>query len=117
MLQGQHIIDIVNTYLEIALNSGLVGLGFFLAFFATILVGMLRVLKFEIVRKMELGAYMHASIATLVAMLVTIGTVSFIDYIPYVVWSFAGLCVALIRIAHQGQVVKGHATDAIRVAA
>jgi hypothetical protein len=29
----------------------------------------------------------------------TIATVSSIDVIPYLYWSFAGLCVALIRIA------------------
>jgi hypothetical protein len=46
---------------------------------------------------MGLDAYMHA----LMAMLVTIGTVCFIDHVPYVFWSFAGLSAALIRIAYQ----------------
>src|SRR3974390_968308 len=44
MLQGQHIIDVVNTYLAMALESGLVGLGIFLAFTATILAGLWRAL-------------------------------------------------------------------------
>jgi O-antigen ligase len=117
MMQGQHIIDVVNTYLAIALNSGLVGLGFFLAIFVTILIGLRRVLKFEVVRKTGLGAYMRASMATLVAILVTIGTVSFIDYISYVCWSFTGLCVALIRIAYQERAAVARAADPIRVLA
>ena len=50
MMQGEHIIDIVNTYLEIALRSGLVGLSLFVGVFATILLRLRRVLKFRGVR-------------------------------------------------------------------
>ena len=117
MLQGQHIVDIVNTYLEVALRSGLVGLGLFLGFFATILIGLWRVHKFKVVREIGLGVCIRASMATLVAMMVTIGTVSFIDYIPYVCWSFAGLCVALIRIVYQERAAVARAANMIRVPA
>src|SRR5262249_38183537 len=90
MLQGQHIVDVVNTYLAIALDSGLVGLGFFLSFFVTVLIGLWRLLKLEVVRKTGLGTYVRALMATLLAILVTIATVSSIDYVPYVYCSFAG---------------------------
>jgi O-antigen ligase len=117
MVQGEQIIDIVNTYLEIALDSGLVGLGFFLGFFATILIGLWRVLKFEVIRDLGFGAYIRASMATLVAMLVTIATVSSIDFIPLVYWSFAGLCVALIRIAYRERAAVARAAVASQVLA
>jgi O-antigen ligase len=99
MLQGEGIIDIVNTYLRVALNSGLVGLSLFLCFFAAILIGLRRVAKFGVVKGENFSAYARALIATLIAILVTIGTVSSTDFVPYVYWSFSGLCVALIRIA------------------
>jgi O-antigen ligase len=103
LLQGQHIIDVVNTYVAIALESGLVGLGVFLAFSATILLGLWRAFKLKSTRKTDVGNYIRASMALYVAIMVTIGTVSFIDFIPYIFWSFAGLCVALIRIAYREQ--------------
>ena len=117
MMQGEHIIDIVNSYLKIALDSGLVGLGFFLSIFAAILIGLWRVLKFAAVRDIGLSAYVRASMATLIAILVTIGTVSSVDYIPWVYWSIAGLCVALIRIAYRERAAAMYAADVSRVLA
>ena len=101
MMQGEHIIDIVNTYLEITLKSGLVSLSLFIGIFAAIILRLRRVLKFRDVNDVNFNTCVRASIATLIAMLVTIATVSSIDFIPYVYWSFAGLCVALIRIAYR----------------
>ena len=40
MIQGQGIIDVVNTYIQVALNTGLVGLGLFVLFFAAVLAGL-----------------------------------------------------------------------------
>jgi O-antigen ligase len=117
LIQGQHIIDVVNTYLEIALNFGLIGLGLFASFFASVLVGLWRVRKFQVLQNMGLDAYMRASMATLVAILVTIGTVSSVDYIPYVYWSFAGICVALVRVAYKERATVAGDADAIRVPA
>lgn len=117
MIQGEHIIDIVNTYLKVALDSGLVGLAFFLSFFTTILIGLWRVLKFKVVRELGLDTSVRASIATLAAILVTIATVSSVDFIPYVYWSFAGLCVALIRIAYLERTAVVGVTQPYRVPA
>jgi O-Antigen ligase len=94
-------IDIVNTYLEIALYSGLVGLSMFVGIFGTILIGLRRVLKFQASADANYNTYVRASIAILLAILVTIATVSSIDFIPYIYWSFAGLSVALIRIGYK----------------
>jgi O-antigen ligase len=109
----ERMVDIVNTYLEIALDSGLVSLGFFFCFFTAILIGLWRVRKFAIFQEMGFGDCVRGSIATLVAIIVTIATVSFIDYIPYICWSFAGICVALIRIAYQERAAVARAADAI----
>jgi O-antigen ligase len=96
MLQGEGIIDLVNSYLQVALKSGLIGLSLFLGFFVTILIGLRRLLK-----DIYVSEFAGASIATLVAILVTIATVSSVDFIPFVYWSFAGLSVALIRIGYR----------------
>jgi O-antigen ligase len=101
LMQGEHIVDVVNTFLNVALRTGLVGLALFLAFFAAILIGLWRVRKFPVIRQAGLAGFPRALMATLIGMMVTMGTVSFIDFIPYVCWSFAGLCVAFIRIAYR----------------
>ncbi len=101
MMQGEHIIDIVNSYLEITLRSGLIGLGLFISFFAAILIGLRRVLKFQAVTDRNFKACVRASIGILISMLVTIATVSIVDFIPYVLWPFAGICVALIRVGYK----------------
>ena len=105
MMQGQGIIDVVNTYLDIALSYGLVGLGLFLSFFGSILIGLRRVSQ-----QGGFNASARALIATLVAILVTIATVSSVDFIPYVYWSIAGLSVALIRIAYNERALHMGAT-------
>ena len=84
----------------VALNSGMVGLSLFLGFFAAILIGLWQVAKYDAYQKLGLGNCARALAATSPLQdLVTIATVSSIDFIPYVYWSFAGLCVAFIRIA------------------
>jgi hypothetical protein len=101
MVQGEQIIDVVNSYLEIALKFGVVGLGLFLACFVTILIGLWRVLKTTLAQEVEINVCTRALMATLLAILVTIATVSPVDFIPYVYWSIAGLSVALIRVAYK----------------
>lgn len=45
MVQGQGIIDIVNTYLNLALRFGVVGLALFVAFFASALLSLRKTLR------------------------------------------------------------------------
>jgi hypothetical protein len=116
LIQGQGIIDIVNHYLKLALDYGLVGLGCFLAFFATILIGLRRVLKFSTFRNSELNVCARAAMSTLLAILVTLGTASSIDFIPYVYWSFGGLCVALVRIAYKERAAVARGAYARQIA-
>jgi hypothetical protein len=101
--------------LVVMLRSGLIGLSLFLGFFATILIGLRRVAKIDAVQDLGFSVFVRASVATLLAILVTIGTVSSVSFIPYVYWSFAGLCVALIRIAYRQRAAVARASYARQV--
>ncbi len=99
MIQGEGIIDIVNTYLFVALKSGLIGLALFAGFFIAIALGIyksFRRLQDKDDETLRLG---RALLATLAGVLLTITTVSSISVIPVVYWSVAGLGVAYIEMA------------------
>ena len=99
MIQGEGIIDIVNTYIGIALSFGLIGLTIFVAFFATTLYGIRKGMR-EFPDKDDEGRRLgRALFATLAGILVTIVTVSSITVIPVVYWSVAGLGVAYAQMA------------------
>jgi O-Antigen ligase len=104
LLQGEGIIDTVNSYLAIALDAGVIGLSLFVAFFASVMLGLYRVIKRRFTTERSyLNKYARVGLGTLLGILVTIGTTSSIDYVPYIYWSFGGLCVALIRIARASE--------------
>jgi O-antigen ligase len=89
--QGQGIIDIVNTYAAIALTSGLSGLSTFLAVFAAILwVGAKRMTDGTIAGSVERTTG-QALLASLLACLFVIFSVSSISVIPVLYWLLAGL--------------------------
>lgn len=96
--QGQGIIDIVNTYLQIGLKSGLIGLGLFVSFFFVILFRLHKVFKIVRVEHPIFANYCRAYIATLVGILITIFTTSHVGQIVYIYWIFGGLGIALSRI-------------------
>lgn len=94
MVQGQGIVDIVNTYVAVALEFGLVGLALFVGIFLAIGHSLFR----ACFRYRGADAIlMRALTATLGAILLTIGTVSSVTMIPYIYWAFAGVCVASLR--------------------
>ena len=95
MIQGQGIIDIVNSYLQVALEFGLAGLVLFTGYFAYIAV------KLAVAfRAGETTDINHAALlGILVGMLFTISTTSSVTFIPYVYWAFSGLCVAALKVA------------------
>ncbi|MCU1761126.1 O-antigen ligase family protein [Pseudomonas sp. 14P_8.1_Bac3] len=100
MIQGEGIIDIVNTYIGVALSFGLVGLTLFVAFFATVLLGIRKAMR-SFPKDDETRRLGRALLATLVGILVTIVTVSSITIIPVVYWSVAGLGVAYIQMTRR----------------
>jgi len=96
MRQGQGIIDIVNSYLSIALSSGLVGLTLFLSIFGSVILGIMKAMR-GLVSSNELHLLGRSLLATIVGMLVIIFTVSSITVIPVIYWSIAGIGLAYIR--------------------
>lgn len=97
--QGQGIIDIVNTYLQVGLKSGLIGLGLFLAFFASVVFALRKALKTARTRDPVFANYCRAYLATLIGILLTIFTTSSEGQIPDIYWAFGAIGIALARIA------------------
>ncbi len=95
MIQGQGIIDIVNTYIGVALNSGLVGLTLFCGFFASILLPLWRNQPADEAAQ----ALRRSLLASLSAILLIIFTVSPIGVIASLYWSLAALALAFL-LAH-----------------
>ena len=107
MRQGEGIIDIVNSYLSVALETGFVGLGLFVGFFVMTLVGMFRAMLSISDKASEEYLLGRVLLSTLIAILITISTVSSITFIPIVYWSVAGLGVAyanMIKKQKRGQI-------------
>ncbi len=104
MIQGQGIIDVVNTYLLIALKTGFAGLGLFIGFFGLIAWRMYQTLR----RLPDKGGDLHvlgrSLLATLLAALAIIFTVSDISVIPVIYWSVAGLGVAYVQMIRNGEI-------------
>jgi hypothetical protein len=87
-------IDVVNTYVEILLVSGFVGLSLFVTFFVSVAFGVLRQVRAMQGSGDERGVAGRAVFAALAGTAVTIFTVSSITSIPIVYWSLAGMAVA-----------------------
>ncbi len=92
--QGQGIIDIVNSYLGVALGSGMVGLTLFAGFFVTVAVGIFKSMRTLADQNGELYLLGRVLFSTLLGILVIIFTVSSITVVPVIYWSVAGLGVA-----------------------
>jgi hypothetical protein len=100
MIQGDGIIDIVNTYLNLALRVGLVGLGCSWRSSSACCGGSQghAGIPDKDDEQRQLG---QALLATLVGILVIIFTVSSITVIPVVYWSVAGLSVAYMQMVRR----------------
>jgi O-antigen ligase len=91
----------VNTYINVALQVGLVGLTLFVAFFVTVLLGIRKAMRSFPDKDDERRRLGRALLATLAGIMVTIVTVSSITFIPIVYWSVAGLGVAYVQMARK----------------
>lgn len=98
MIQGDGIIDIVNTYINLALRVGLVGLTLFVAFFITILLSIRKAMLAIPDKDDERRQLGRTLLATLAGILVIIFTVSSITVIPVVYWSVGGMGVAYAQM-------------------
>jgi O-antigen ligase len=96
--QGQGIIDIVNTYAGIALESGFVGLALFVGFFAACAAALLRGMRAYPADSGE-RALGRGLLAALACIALTVSSVSRISMVPMVYWLVGGLAIAYGRIA------------------
>lgn len=100
---GVGIIDIVNTYLQIALEVGLVGLSAFIGFFITTLVSIYKAMRTVRNKNAEERLLGQVLFATLTAILVIIFTVSNITFVPIIYWSIAGLGIAYAQMIQKAR--------------
>jgi hypothetical protein len=101
MVQGQGIIDLVNSYIQIALEYGFVGVLLFVSIFLSVLRGLRRSIRALPLEDVELRQMGVGLMATLCGVLVTIATVSSLGFIPLLYWSLAGLGGAYIRMVER----------------
>lgn len=92
LIQGEGIIDVVNSFLGVALTYGLVGLTLFCGVFAASAWGVWTGIRGSAPGS-EASILGRSLLAVLAGVLVTITTVSSIGVVPVVYWIVAGLCV------------------------
>jgi hypothetical protein len=93
MVQGQGIIDLVNSYLAIALFYGMTGLSLFAGFFVSILARINHARR-QFPPESESAVLGRSLLATVAGALIIIATVSSINVIPTVYWTLAGIGMA-----------------------
>jgi hypothetical protein len=98
LVQGQGIVDLVNTYVGVGLSSGVVGLALFSGFFLSVALGIYRAMRGVRGKNDEQYLLGQALLATLLGVMVIIFTVSPITIVPVVYWSVAGVGAAYVRM-------------------
>lgn len=98
MKQGGGIIDIVNTYLRVTLETGYVGLTLFVSIFISAMLSVRRYLKIVRDKKDPLHILGRSLIAILAGIMITIATASSIATVPIMYWSMVGLALAYTQI-------------------
>ncbi len=93
MVQGQGIIDLVNTYLGVALFYGAIGVSLFVGFFISVLIHINRARQ-QPFSNPEAALLGRSLLATLAGALLIIATVSNVGVIPTLYWSLAGMGMA-----------------------
>ncbi len=101
MRQGQGIIDIVNSYIQVALSSGGIGLLFFLLIFLSLIRGCFFMTKKLPNTEVELINMGKVLFAMLVATAMTIFSVSSIDYIPVMYWTLISIAAAYLKVCNK----------------
>lgn len=98
------LVDLVNTYVVIALGRGMVGLSLFLGIFIAVMFGVFKGMRSVIDKNDEHHVLGRALLATLVGIMIIIATVSPILHIPTMYWLVAGLGVGYARMLARGRV-------------
>lgn len=98
MTQGEGIVDIVNQYLWIVLERGLIGLMLFVGFFSIIIFQLFVHINNSINENNDTLLLGRTLFACLIATMVTITTVSGILVLPVIYWALGGLSLAYCRM-------------------
>ncbi|MEQ1738581.1 MAG: O-antigen ligase family protein [Methyloglobulus sp.] len=98
MRQGQGIIDLVNSYIGLVLPYGIVGLSLFLIIFLGLSYRCYFILKRIPPSEVDLLRMGRALFAILASIMLMIATVSSIDYIPVLYWTFAAIVAAYLKV-------------------
>ena len=114
--QGEGIIDMVNSYMGVAMYSGLVGVALFAGAFVSNLLGLFGCLRRLEDKSSEEFAIGRALLATLFGVMVSIATLSSIDAVPVVYWCLVGTCSAYLHQARAAaaEVMTTAAADSSR---
>lgn len=96
MIQGQGIIDIVNTYIGVALNYGVIGFTLFSGFFAIILWRLWQT-QSHLPMDDEQRILGRSLLATLSGIVLMISSVSSIIVVPHIYWIISGISVAWLH--------------------
>lgn len=106
MVQGEGIVDIVNSYIGVMLGSGYVGLGLLLGYFALLILAIFKGMRRVADRNSEEYLCGRSLFASLLAVLVTIFTMSGIGVVPAVYWSLGGLIFSYVRVTNPARISK-----------
>jgi O-Antigen ligase len=101
MRQGEGIIDLVNTFIQIALPYGVFGLFLFLTIFLGLLFRCYFILKRIPRDEVNLIRMGRALFAILSAILTIITTTSSINYVPTFYWALVGIIAAYLNVAEK----------------
>lgn len=98
MIQGEGIIDVVNSYVGVALNFGVLGLVLFIGAFVAAFSQLKRGRRFARQVGPEAVVLGRALGGTIAAIMLIIYTASSIFVVPTVYWAVIGLCVAYVHV-------------------
>jgi len=101
LIQGQGIIDLVNSYIQVGLNHGLVGLSLFVGILFSSCYGAYRAMRLLRPHNRELSAYARAFFASMAGIIVLIATTASNSQVPIFYWMLAGLCVSIRRLSEE----------------
>jgi len=98
LTQGQGIIDLVNSYIQVALAKGLVGLFFFTGILLSAMWAAFRAMGLSKNQAPEMSAYARGGFSAMIAIILVLATTSSNPPLPILYFSIAGLCVSIRRI-------------------
>jgi O-antigen ligase len=112
LTQGQGIVDVVNTYVQVGLGSGLVGLSLFGGFFLAILVLTLKAIRrTPIAERGQRHVLGRALVAAQVAVVVIIASLSTYMVVSWVYWIVAAMSLSYARLESESENAAENAAD------